>query len=943
MTIRTSPSRTTTPVAPARSAPEPLIVAPGTIAPGRARGRRPAPPRGPGEAHRRGEVRRRPRLPGRLVRRDDPLDRRPRPLRRRSTSTRRFDWSKVVVVTAADIPGENVVSLISDDQPVLVPIGGEIQHHAEPLALLAAPDRETLRAAQGAASRSATDAAAAGLRPARERPRLRPLRHRSGRPRRRASPTADLVLEGEYRVGHQEQLYIENNAMIAVPGEDGGVAVHGSLQCPYYVHKALKRALAPRPTSRPGSSRRRPAAASAARRSTPRSSPSTRRCSRARRGKPVRMIYDRHEDIAATTKRHPAIVRHRTGVTRDGTLVAQDIEVVMDGGAYCTLTPVVLSRGALHAGGPYRCPNVRIRGRATRDEHAAQRRVPRLRRAADRVRRRDRSSTASPRRSGMSARSSIRRRNVYRDGRRRRRPARSCARASPARRSSSAPPRRPSSSASGRGPARAARGARGSGHVPGGAAPDRAATGRVGHRPRARLARRRVHRLAARSSSRQRRVGRARPATARIRDPDRARPRWARGRRRSSRSSSPASSASPYEDVEIAPQDTAIVPDSGPDRREPDGDGRRRAADQGRAAAARPRSRSATAAGRSPTSYRADAATHGAHARRPAVRAVPGRRRSTTRPTAATPTRPSAGRPCVATVDVDLDTRRGHGPRRRRGRRRRQGDPPGPGRGPGRGRHAPGGRLRDDRGDQAARRPLPERPPRDVPHPDRARRAADHDRSSSRRRSAARRTARRASASCRWTSARRRSSPRSTTRPASGSTTCRRRRSGSSRRSTARPAPSAARRRRSTGRVDGADRGGTDPRPDARPIRSRCAAARSGRAAMTACRFPVNGEPVEVDVPGHAPAARRPARGPRPDRHEGGLRRGRVRRLLGARSTARSVDACLVPSARSTGAIVADRRGPRRAGAGGRGPRPAPAGVPRERAARSAASARRAC
>jgi CO/xanthine dehydrogenase Mo-binding subunit len=78
------------------------------------------------------------------------------------------------------------------------------------------------------------------------------------------------------------------------------------------------------------------------------------------------MIYDRHEDLAATTKRHPAIVRHRTGVTHDGRLIAQDIEVVMDGGAYCTLTPVVLSRGAIHAGGPYRCPNVRIRARATR-------------------------------------------------------------------------------------------------------------------------------------------------------------------------------------------------------------------------------------------------------------------------------------------------------------------------------------------------------------------------------------------------------------------------------------------------------------------------------------------------------------------------------------------------------------------------------------------------
>jgi CO/xanthine dehydrogenase Mo-binding subunit len=83
-------------------------------------------------------------------------------------------------------------------------------------------------------------------------------------------------------------------------------------------------------------------------------------------GKPVRMIYDRHEDIAATTKRHPAVVRHRTGVKRDGTLVAQDVEVILDGGAYCTLSPTVLARSATHAGGAYRCPNVHITARAVR-------------------------------------------------------------------------------------------------------------------------------------------------------------------------------------------------------------------------------------------------------------------------------------------------------------------------------------------------------------------------------------------------------------------------------------------------------------------------------------------------------------------------------------------------------------------------------------------------
>jgi CO/xanthine dehydrogenase Mo-binding subunit len=81
--------------------------------------------------------------------------------------------------------------------------------------------------------------------------------------------------------------------------------------------------------------------------------------------RPVKLVYDRVEDMVATTKRHPSIVRHRTGVTKDGTLTAIDIDAVLDGGAYATLSAVVLSRGIIHASGPYRCSHVRIRGRAT--------------------------------------------------------------------------------------------------------------------------------------------------------------------------------------------------------------------------------------------------------------------------------------------------------------------------------------------------------------------------------------------------------------------------------------------------------------------------------------------------------------------------------------------------------------------------------------------------
>jgi CO/xanthine dehydrogenase Mo-binding subunit len=81
-------------------------------------------------------------------------------------------------------------------------------------------------------------------------------------------------------------------------------------------------------------------------------------------GKAVKMIYDRAEDMVATTKRHPSLTRHKTAVTKDGKLLAMEIEFTIDGGAYCTLSPVVLSRGTIHAAGPYYCPNVRIRSQA---------------------------------------------------------------------------------------------------------------------------------------------------------------------------------------------------------------------------------------------------------------------------------------------------------------------------------------------------------------------------------------------------------------------------------------------------------------------------------------------------------------------------------------------------------------------------------------------------
>ncbi len=152
-----------------------------------------------------------------------------------------FDWSRVAVVTAADIPGDNVVSLIRDDQPILVPVGGEIRHQAEPLCLIAAAGRSTLREARRHL-RARTERLPAVFDPLLS---TEEFSHCSvGRGDLESGfAEADVVIEGTYRVGHQEQLYIENQAMIAVPHPDGGVTVRGSCQCPYYIHRALKRSL----------------------------------------------------------------------------------------------------------------------------------------------------------------------------------------------------------------------------------------------------------------------------------------------------------------------------------------------------------------------------------------------------------------------------------------------------------------------------------------------------------------------------------------------------------------------------------------------------------------------------------------------------------------------------------------------------------------------------
>jgi len=282
-------------------------------------------------------------------------------------------WDEFTVVTAADIPGVNVVALIESDQPYLA--HDRIAHVAEPVVLIAHPDKGLVEKAARLvaldidalpgvftidASLAAGAAGAAQYGADNVFKRLRVARGDATV----ALARAEVVVGGTYETGAQEQLYIEPQGVVAVASPVAGVTVWGSLQCPYYVHKALGPVLGLPPEKVRvvqtvtgggfGGKEEYPnvIAGHAA------------LLSWKAGGRPVKLIYDRLEDMWATTKRHPSRVTIRAGFTRKGTLTALDVAVDLDGGAYVTLTPVVLSRATLHAGGAYRCDDVTITSRA---------------------------------------------------------------------------------------------------------------------------------------------------------------------------------------------------------------------------------------------------------------------------------------------------------------------------------------------------------------------------------------------------------------------------------------------------------------------------------------------------------------------------------------------------------------------------------------------------
>ncbi len=259
-----------------------------------------------------------------------------------------------------DVPGENRVHIVKDDTPVYAET--TVEYIGDPVLMVVGPDeKEVGRIA---------DKIEIGYE---ELPAVLDVRNAdtvffdysfgSGNAEK-AFTEADKIYEEEFETGYQEQAYLETQGMIA-DFNNGKLTIHGSMQCPYYVHGALVKAMGLTPdrvrvlqdVTGGGFGGKE-------------AYPSILACQTAvaaykAGGKPVRVIFDRREDMEFTSKRHPSLCRYKFAV-KNGVVTAMDIDVTFNAGGFTTLSAVVLQRGLISAPGVYAVKNLNIHGKAVK-------------------------------------------------------------------------------------------------------------------------------------------------------------------------------------------------------------------------------------------------------------------------------------------------------------------------------------------------------------------------------------------------------------------------------------------------------------------------------------------------------------------------------------------------------------------------------------------------
>ena len=173
---------------------------------------------------------------------------------------------------------------------------------------------------------------------------------------------AEVIIEADLMTPYQEHFYLEPQGCIVIPEADS-VLIYGSIQCVFYVQKAVARVL-----GLPFSSVRVVQAPTGGAFGGKEDVPSEV-CARAAIAahylqRPVKMVYQRRDDVQWTSKRHPFQMHYKVGATKAGKLVAAQIRLEENAGAYATLSSVVSYRATAQSMGPYSIPNIEVHSTA---------------------------------------------------------------------------------------------------------------------------------------------------------------------------------------------------------------------------------------------------------------------------------------------------------------------------------------------------------------------------------------------------------------------------------------------------------------------------------------------------------------------------------------------------------------------------------------------------
>ena len=290
----------------------------------------------------------------------------------------RIDSSKAVqlpgveaVLTAKDIPGSKAFGIVVKNQAILAL--DKVRYLGDGVALVAAASREIAEQAlslieveyeplpivsdpeeamRADAPRLHDDSPEYGFKNAFVHHKVRKGDIEKG------FAAADFTIERQFRTQFIEHSYIEPEAVLAEPAEQGGVKITGSIQNLFSSRRSVAAALhldlnkVQLIQSTLGGS------------FGGKDEVMTSMCCRAallalKTGKPVKMVNTREESMLESYKRHPYVMNYKWGVKKDGSITAMEIRCIADGGAYASMSPFVTWRSVVQATGPYYCENVK--------------------------------------------------------------------------------------------------------------------------------------------------------------------------------------------------------------------------------------------------------------------------------------------------------------------------------------------------------------------------------------------------------------------------------------------------------------------------------------------------------------------------------------------------------------------------------------------------------